>query len=99
MTEFATSKAGHDKGQVYCIIKRSDGFVFLVNGTTRCMNHPKKKREKHVQVVSHLSKELAALCKDEKGVYFDLGIKRALRLYQKEGNNTDTPAKGETVVK
>lgn len=81
MTEFAISKAGHDKGQIYCIIERCENSVFLANGTTKSIEHPKKKREKHIQVIRHLPEEIVAQCLNSQGVYCDLGIKRALKLY------------------
>lgn len=93
MTEFAISKAGHDKGQIYCIVERCGDYVFLVNGTTKCMDHPKKKREKHIQIVRHLPKEIAAQCLDSQGAYYDLGIKRALKLYLAE--NKEAVSTGE----
>ena len=42
--EFAKSLSGHDKDQFYLIIKKDDTFVYLVNGTTRPLEQPKKKR-------------------------------------------------------
>lgn len=40
---FATSKAGHDKGQMYIIIKEEGNFVYLADGRTRTLEKPKKK--------------------------------------------------------
>ena len=42
--QFAKSKAGHDKNQLYFILKEEEEFVYLVNGTTRPLEKPKKKR-------------------------------------------------------
>ncbi len=44
--QFAKSKAGHDKDQLYFILKVEEEFVYLVNGTTRPLDKPKKKRKK-----------------------------------------------------
>lgn len=43
--QFAKSKAGHDKNQLYFILKEEEEFVYLVNGTTRPLEKPKKKRK------------------------------------------------------
>lgn len=48
---FAVSKAGHDKGQMYIIIKEEEDFVYLADGRLKTMEAPKKKRKKHLQPV------------------------------------------------
>lgn len=45
---FATSIAGHDKGQMYIIIKEEGDFAYLADGRTRALENPKKKRKKHL---------------------------------------------------
>ncbi len=47
---FATSKAGHDKGKKYIILDVDDLFVYLVNGVTKTLEAPKKKKKIHIQV-------------------------------------------------
>ena len=45
------SKAGHDKGQLFVISGVSDekgGCVYIVNGKTRRIENPKKKKPKHL---------------------------------------------------
>lgn len=39
---FAKVKAGHDKDHVYLVIGEDENKVFLVNGTTKKMQNPKK---------------------------------------------------------
>lgn len=42
MTEmFAISKAGHDKGQMYVILKEEGEYLYLVDGKTRGVDNPK----------------------------------------------------------
>ena len=50
--KFATSKAGHDKAQVYVIIAMEGDFVYLCDGRLRPLDKPKKKRKKHIQIVN-----------------------------------------------
>ena len=48
---FAVSMAGHDKGQMYVIIGEENDMVYLVDGKSRKLDNPKKKKFKHLQVV------------------------------------------------
>lgn len=47
----AKSKAGHDKGEIFVIIKEEDEYVYLVNGKNRTIDYPKKKKKKHIQPI------------------------------------------------
>jgi len=46
----ARSLAGHDKGQLYVILKTVGEYVYLTDGNKRAINNPKRKRKKHVQL-------------------------------------------------
>ncbi len=47
------SKCGRDVGRVYCVLSvTSTDFVELVNGRSRKLNNPKRKRIKHLEVLS-----------------------------------------------
>ena len=78
--EFAKSLSGHDKNHYYFVIKKADGFLFLVNGTTRPLEKPKKKNEKHIQIIKKLPSEILEILKEEQT---DLTIKRAIERYEK----------------
>jgi hypothetical protein len=43
------SLAGHDKGQLFCVIGTDGDFLWLADGKGRKLNAPKRKRRKHVQ--------------------------------------------------
>ena len=47
----AVSKAGHDQGNVYVIIGADEAYVYLADGKIRTLEHPKKKKRKHVQLI------------------------------------------------
>lgn len=49
--KFAKSKAGHDKDQIYVILKEDAEYVYLVDGKIKTINKPKKKRKKHIQII------------------------------------------------
>ena len=76
--QFAKSKAGHDKDQLYFILKVEEEFVYLVNGTTRSLDKPKKKRKKHVQVIHRIPAELCSIL--EAGITNE-SVKRSMKLY------------------
>lgn len=71
----AKSKAGHDKGQVYVIYDMDETYVYLVDGKIRGTDKPKRKKIKHVQVICE---------KHEITGIDDVGIKRILKLFDKE---------------
>lgn len=50
--QLATSKAGHDKGELYVIVGREGDFVYLSDGRLKSPDKPKKKRLKHIQPVN-----------------------------------------------
>lgn len=82
--EFAKSLSGHDRGQIYLIKEKDEKYAYLVNGTTKLFEEPKKKSMKHIQIVKHLPEEVAA-CLTE-GLT-DITIKRAVKTYQRMSNH------------
>lgn len=51
--DIVVSKAGHDKGTAYAVIKIiSDDFCLLADGRLKKQNNPKLKRFKHLKVVA-----------------------------------------------
>ena len=71
----ARSKAGHDKGHVYVIFEVDEAYVYLVDGSIRTIDKPKKKKKKHVQIICE---------KHELSKIDDVGIKTILKLFDKE---------------
>ena len=49
--KFAKSKAGHDKDQIYVIVKEDEEYVYLMDGKTKTVDKPKKKKKRHIQVI------------------------------------------------
>lgn len=47
----ARSKQGHDKGELFLIIKEEELYVYLADGKSRTLEKPKKKKKKHVQII------------------------------------------------
>lgn len=51
--EFVFSKSGHDKGNLYIIVKEDEEYVYLADGKHKMADNPKKKNKKHVQMVHY----------------------------------------------
>ena len=49
--ELATSKARHDKDRLYMIVGEEGECVYLCDGRLRGVEHPKKKKKKHIQII------------------------------------------------
>lgn len=76
--EFAKSMSGHDRNQIYLIKEKDEKFVYLVNGTTKTLDAPKKKSVKHIQIIRKLPIEVTD-CLSE--ALTDVTIKRAIKTY------------------
>ena len=71
----AKSKAGHDKGHLYVIYDVDETYVYLVDGQIRTIDKPKKKKQKHVQIICE---------KHEIEGKDDVAVKRILKSFDKE---------------
>ena len=78
--EMAKSLCGHDKDELYVIYKKDDTFVFLINGTNKTIDHQKKKKQKHVQVIKNLPKEILNLLSEETEMSDELA-KKMTKIY------------------
>lgn len=75
----SVSRAGHDIGNVYVIIKADNEYVYLVDGKIRTLDRPKKKNIKHIQIIKKTDEDLLDKIKSSKVQNED--IKRAIKLY------------------
>ena len=81
---FARSLAGHDKNKLYLISKLDDEYVYLVDGSIRTVDRPKKKRKKHIQI----DYQIMDLIKEKLEAKVELrneDIKRAIKLKEDKG--------------
>lgn len=77
---FAVSLAGHDKGQMYLVIREEGDMVYLVDGKIRKLENPKKKKKKHLQVVKKgIDTSLADKLKNKQTIYNE-EIKLAIKV-------------------
>ena len=82
----ATSKAGHDNKQVYVVIHQDDEYCTLVNGTTKTMSKPKKKKKIHLQLIKNIPSEVLEEINDLKALD-DVSIKRILKVYNRRNED------------
>jgi ribosomal protein L14E/L6E/L27E len=81
--QLCISLAGRDRGKTYMVTGQDEGmkFVFLSDGCSRKVNNPKKKRLKHVKMISGVeSSELENRIMQGKKVY-DHEIARIIHLF------------------
>ena len=78
--EFAKSLSGHDKNQYYFVLQKDGEFCMLVNGTNRPVEKPKKKNQKHIQVIKNLPQEVLEILEQKQN---NLTIKRAIKCYER----------------
>lgn len=84
--EFAKSKAGHDKEEFFVIINIEDEYVYLVDGKTRTVEKPKKKKIKHIQIINKIDEELLTKLESDK-ILRNEDIKKAIKSYKKSIEN------------
>jgi len=78
------SCAGRDKNKVYCVYELVDkDFVTLVDGQTRKLENPKRKRTKHLEILN--SSDLKQKLEQGQKIY-DSDIKAMLNPYKKSFN-------------
>ena len=77
----AVSKAGHDKLEVYVIVKEDNEYVYLCDGRLKKLANPKKKSKKHIQIIKHyVSEELLNKLTSGAKIY-DEEIKLAIKVW------------------
>ncbi|MGL6197640.1 MAG: KOW domain-containing RNA-binding protein [Lachnospiraceae bacterium] len=70
------SKAGHDVGRLYVIIGPEGEYLYLSDGHFRPLSKPKRKNQKHIQVINK---------KIDMQNITDADIKKLLKTAIKEG--------------
>ena len=81
MVLFAKVKAGHDKNHIYMIKESNEKQISLVNGTTKTMDHPKKKNLIHIQVIKKLPDSVQKILEEHEEMITDEVIAEALKEY------------------
>jgi ribosomal protein L14E/L6E/L27E len=76
------SKAGHDKGEYFVILKADSEYVYLVDGIFRTLQKPKKKSIKHIQSIQYVDGNLTNKNAAHE-MFNNEEVKRAIKLFKK----------------
>ena len=49
--ELVRSLAGHDAGDVFCVVRSEGQFLFLADGKRRRLASPKRKKDRHTEAL------------------------------------------------
>ena len=79
--DIVRSTAGHDKGELFLIVREEGDFVWLTDGKRRRLETPKKKRRKHVISAGLWTHPVIGRLKDGEPV-LDSEIRRALAAFR-----------------
>lgn len=58
LCEIVVSIMGHDKGKLFLVLAKEDGFLYLGDGKSRKAQKPKKKSIKHVDPTGRIDQAL-----------------------------------------
>ncbi|MFP4697102.1 MAG: RNA-binding protein [Eubacteriales bacterium] len=75
------SKAGRDKDRLFVIIELTDEYVYLVDGSLRKIEKPKKKKIKHIQPVGVIIETLQDKINNDQRI-LNSEIRKAIHLYE-----------------
>ena len=60
ISDIIVSTAGRDRGKLFYVIGTEGVYVLVANGKDRKLEHPKKKKLKHVRFVTRIETRVAA---------------------------------------
>lgn len=81
------SKAGRDKGQLFYVIDTDEQYVYLVDGKSRKLEKPKRKKRKHVEQVPRTESRIAEKIRNGEKVLNSELRKELASLGQKHSQN------------
>ena len=62
-SDIVISMAGRDQGKLFYVIGTDGVYVLIANGKDRKLEHPKRKKLKHVRLVTRFESRIAARIK------------------------------------
>ena len=86
------SKAGHDKGRVYLVLKLQDGFAEAADGVHAHYDKAKRKNLRHIQLIHEIPGEVQSLLKEP---ISDSKIIYILKVYRRYRATSHAPNRGE----
>ena len=79
--DIVISILGHDTGEWYLVKRIDEQFVYLINGKTKTVDNPKKKKIKHIYKTEYNSNELAFKLINENYIQ-NAEIRKALKFFK-----------------
>lgn len=79
----AVSLAGHDKDEIFIILREDGEYVYLVDGKYRTLAKPKRKNKKHIQIILRKDEDLSEKLINGTNVN-DEAIKYFIKCYKRE---------------
>ncbi|MBN2221855.1 MAG: KOW domain-containing RNA-binding protein [Vallitaleaceae bacterium] len=64
--QMVISKAGRDKDLYFIVVDVQKPYVYLVDGKHRRLEHPKRKKEIHIQLTNFVDKQIQDLLEKNK---------------------------------
>lgn len=77
----ATSLRGHDKAKIYVIVGRDAEYVYLCDGKYRPLANPKRKNQKHIQIIRKNTQASFVKKRQKQGRLRDEDVKRIIKEY------------------
>ncbi len=77
------STMGRDKGLYLIVVGVEENYVYLVDGSVRKIDKPKKKKKKHIEITNFYDENIATRVKNNHKIT-NQDIKRALKEVLKE---------------
>ena len=77
------SKSGHDKTLPFIVIAVDGEYLYLADGKSRRLEHPKSKKIKHVQGTKHVCEDIKKKLEDN-SYLLDAEILKAIKEYCRE---------------
>ena len=74
------SKCGHDKTLPFIVIAVDGEYLYLADGKNRRLEHPKRKKIKHVQKTNRVCEDIKKKLED-KSYLLDADILKAIKEY------------------
>lgn len=79
--DIVISTYGHDTGEWYIVKEINEEFVYLINGSTKTVDKPKKKKIKHIYKTEYNSNEVAEKLISESYIQ-NAEIRKALKFFK-----------------
>lgn len=79
--QVAKSLRGHDKDELFVIIKTEENYAYIVDGKLRMLDDPKKKKIKHLDITNYVCCDLKEKIINAERVS-NSDIREALEIYK-----------------